>query len=94
MKKPLMNYFELFIIMDQDKDGVLNYQEFKSGFKKLMEITRIRNVMKEIKTIKEEPKPVVEEEKKEKEKNEGNNEENNNEENKEENKESGNKKEE
>ena len=85
---------ELFVIMDQDKDGVLNYQEFKSGFKKLMEITRIRNVMKEIKTIKEEPKPVVEEEKKEKEKNEGNNEENNNEENKEENKESGNKKEE
>jgi len=45
---------ELFAIMDQDKDGVLNYQEFKNGFKKLMEITRIRNVIKEIQTIKEE----------------------------------------
>ena len=43
---------ELFAIMDQDKDGVLNYQEFKNGFKKLMEITRIRNVIKEIQTIK------------------------------------------
>jgi Ca2+-binding EF-hand superfamily protein len=43
---------ELFGIMDQDKDGVLNYQEFKNGFKKLMEITRIRNVIKEIQTIK------------------------------------------
>ena len=53
---------ELFVIMDQDKDGVLNYQEFKSQFKKLMEITRVRNVMKEIKTIKEEPKPEVKEE--------------------------------
>ena len=49
---------ELFEIMDQDKDGVLNYQEFKNGFKKLMEITRIRNVIKEIQTIKkEEVKP-------------------------------------
>ena len=45
---------ELFEIMDQDKDGVLNYQEFKNGFKKLMEITRIRNVIKEIQTIKNE----------------------------------------
>ena len=45
---------ELFEIMDQDKDGVLNYQEFKKGFKKLMEITRIRNVIKEIQTIKNE----------------------------------------
>ena len=44
---------ELFGIMDQDKDGVLNYQEFKNGFKKLMEITRIRNVIKEIQTIKD-----------------------------------------
>jgi hypothetical protein len=75
---------ELFVIMDQDKDGVLNYQEFKNGFKKLMEITRIRNVMKEIKTIKEEPKVEEEKEvKKEKEENEENKEENN-EENKEE----------
>jgi Ca2+-binding EF-hand superfamily protein len=47
---------ELFDIMDQDKDGVLTYQEFKNGFKKLMEITRIRNVMKEIKTIKDDSK--------------------------------------
>ena len=68
--KWLINYVdeetidELFVIMDQDKDGVLNYQEFKAGFKKLMEITRIRNVMKEIKTIKDEPKPEIKEEKK------------------------------
>ncbi len=73
---------ELFAIMDQDKDGVLNYQEFKNGFKKLMEITRVRNVMKEIKTIKEEPKPEEKEEKKEGEQNEEKQE--NNEENKEE----------
>ena len=58
------NIDELFVIMDQDKDGVLNYQEFKAGFKKLMEITRIRNVMKEIKTIKDEPKPEIKEKKK------------------------------
>jgi len=57
---------ELFTIMDQDKDGVLNYQEFKNGFKKLMEITRVRNVIKEIKTIKEEEKPEAQEEKKRK----------------------------
>ena len=83
---------ELFLIMDQDKDGVLNYQEFKNGFKKLMEITRVRNVMKEIKTIKEEPKPEVEE-KKENVQNEENNDKNN-EENKEEQKEGEPKKEE
>jgi Ca2+-binding EF-hand superfamily protein len=53
---------ELFGIMDQDKDGVLNYQEFKNGFKKLMEITRIRNVIKEIRTIKKEDEPIVENE--------------------------------
>ena len=53
---------ELFGIMDQDKDGVLNYQEFKNGFKKLMEITRIRNVIKEIQTIKKEDEPIVENE--------------------------------
>ena len=47
--------------MDQDKDGVLNYQEFKKSFKELMERIRINNVMKCIKTIKEEKK---EEEKK------------------------------
>ena len=62
---------ELFNIMDQDKDGVLNYQEFKNGFKKLMEITRVRNVIKEIKTIKNEMKPE----------NEGNNNINENEDN-------------
>ena len=44
------------------KDGVLNYQEFKNGFKKLMEITRIRNVIKEIRTIKKEDEPIVENE--------------------------------
>jgi len=80
---------ELFVIMDQDKDGVLNYQEFKNGFKKLMEITRVRNVMKEIKTIKEEPKPEAEEEKKENDENGEKKEEN--EENKEEQKEGENK---
>ena len=84
---------ELFIIMDQDKDGVLNYQEFKKGFKKLMEITRVRNVMKEIKTIKEEPKPEVKEDKKEEE-NEEKNENKDGEENKEEQKEGEPKKEE
>ena len=43
---------KLFEIIGQDKDGVLNYQEFKNGFKKLMEITRIRNVnSKKIKYI-------------------------------------------
>ena len=69
---------ELFVIMDQDKDGVLNYQEFKKGFKKLMEITRVRNVMKEMKTIKEEPKSEPMEEKKDyKEKKEENDEKNN-----------------
>jgi len=75
---------ELFAIMDQDKDGVLNYQEFKNGFKKLMEITRIRNVIKEIQTIKDEPKPENEggeEIKKEEENNEANRDENDEEEN-------------
>ena len=52
---------ERFNWMDQDKDGVLNYQEFKKSFKELMERIRINNVMKCIKTIKEEKK---EEEKK------------------------------
>ena len=85
---------ELFEIMDQDKDGVLTYQEFKNGFKKLMEITRIRNVIKEIQTIKEEEVVKPENEGGEeikKEENENNNlnrDENNNEENN-----SGNKKE-
>ena len=42
---------ELFNIMDEDQDGVLKYQEFKKGFKKLMEIIRIRKVIKEIQNI-------------------------------------------
>ena len=82
---------ELFGIMDQDKDGVLNYQEFKNGFKKLMEITRIRNVIKEIQTIKSDESANLEHERSEEikkeetennvlnsdEKNENSNEENN-----------------
>ena len=48
---------ELFTIMDQDQDGVLTYQEFKNGFKKLMEITRVRNVIKEIQNIKNDIEP-------------------------------------
>ena len=82
---------ELFGIMDQDKDGVLNYQEFKNGFKKLMEITRIRNVIKEIQTIKNDESANLENERSEEikkeetennvlnsdEKNENSNEENN-----------------
>ena len=86
---------ELFGIMDQDKDGVLNYQEFKNGFKKLMEITRIRNVIKEIQTIKDDGSFKHENEREEikKEETENNNvlsmEENN--ENSEDNKSSGNK---
>ena len=77
--------------MDQDKDGVLNYQEFKNGFKKLMEITRIRNVIKEIQTIKNDESANLEHERSEEikkeetennvlnsdEKNENSNEENN-----------------
>ena len=67
---------ERFCWMDQDKDGVLNYQEFKNSFKELMERIRINNVMKTIKTIKEEKKEIVEEEKKEENENENENEEN------------------
>jgi Ca2+-binding EF-hand superfamily protein len=53
-------------VMDLDKDGKLNYQEFKAGFKELMERTRIKNVICKIKNVKEEKK---EEEKKEEENN-------------------------
>ena len=89
---------ELFAIMDQDKDGVLNYQEFKNGFKKLMEITRIRNVIKEIQTIKNDESFGLENERSEeikKEENESNtvNREENNEVTNEENNNSGNKEE-
>ena len=84
--------------MDQDKDGVLNYQEFKNGFKKLMEITRIRNVIKEIQTIKNDESFGPENERSEeikKEENESNtvNREENNEVTNEENNNSGNKEE-
>ena len=44
-------YDEVFERMDTKKDGVIDYKEFKSGFKELMERTRIRNVIKTIKTI-------------------------------------------
>ena len=67
---------ERFCWMDQDKDGVLNYQEFKNSFKELMERIRINNVMKTIKTIKEEKQEIVEEEKKEENENENEKEEN------------------
>ena len=52
---------ELFTIMDQDKEGILNYQEFKNGFKKLIVITRIRNVIKEINNEKNELNKNVDE---------------------------------
>ena len=41
----------LFASMDLDKDGVLTYTEFKNGFKTLMEKIRIKNVIREIKTV-------------------------------------------
>ncbi len=59
--------------MDVDKDGKLNYQEFKNGFKELMERTRIKNVICRIKNVKNEEKKE-EEKKEEEEKNEENNE--------------------
>ena len=42
---------EVFIRMDTKNDGIIDYQEFKAGFQELMERTRIRNVIKNIKTI-------------------------------------------
>ena len=60
--------------MDVDKDGKLNYQEFKNGFKELMERTRIKNVICRIKNVKDEEKK--EEEKKENEEKKDENEEN------------------
>ena len=53
--------------MDVDKDGKLNYQEFKNGFKELMERTRIKNVICRIKNVKNEEKKEENEEKKEEE---------------------------
>jgi len=73
-------------VMDLDKDGKLNYQEFKNGFKELMERTRIKNVICRIKTVKEEKKEEEKEEKKEEKKDDENiqqNEENQNDENEE-----------
>ena len=42
---------EIFLFMDYDKDGVINYKDFKHGFAELMDRIRIKNVIKEIKTI-------------------------------------------
>lgn len=52
---------EEFNIMDMDKDGVINYKEFKEGFKELMKRTRIKNIIKKIKQIKEDKKPDAQE---------------------------------
>ena len=74
--------------MDVDKDGKLNYQEFKNGFKELMERTRIKNVICRIKNVKDEEKKEEEEKKENEEKkdeNEENKENDENEEKKEEN---------
>ena len=42
---------EVFNRMDTKHDDIIDYQEFKAGFQELMERTRIRNVIKDIKTI-------------------------------------------
>ena len=60
--------------MDVDKDGKLNYQEFKNGFKELMERTRIKNVICRIKNVKDEEKKENEEKKDENEENKENDE--------------------
>lgn len=44
---------EIFIRMDTNKDNVISYQEFQNGFEELMTRTRVKNVIKEITTIKE-----------------------------------------
>ena len=54
--------------MDVDKDGKLNYQEFKNGFKELMERTRIKNVICRIKNVKDEEKKEEEKKKENEEK--------------------------
>ena len=56
MKDFLLNvddkdFEEEFERMDTKKDGIIDYKEFKTGFKVLMERTRMRNVIKSIKTI-------------------------------------------
>ena len=35
------DYDEIFTLMDFDKDGIINYQDFKQGFNELMERVRI-----------------------------------------------------
>ncbi|MCQ2816596.1 MAG: hypothetical protein MJ252_04935 [archaeon] len=45
------DYDEIFSFMDEDKDGVVNFKDFKHGFSELMDRIRIKNVVKEIKTI-------------------------------------------
>lgn len=45
------DFEEEFERMDTKKDGIIDYKEFKTGFKVLMERTRMRNVIKSIKTI-------------------------------------------
>ena len=69
--------------MDVDKDGKLNYQEFKNGFKELMERTRIKNVICRIKNVKDEEKKEEEEKKENEEKKEENEENKENDENEE-----------
>ena len=69
--------------MDVDKDGKLNYQEFKNGFKELMERTRIKNVICRIKNVKDEEKKEEEEKKENEEKKDENDENKENDENEE-----------
>jgi Ca2+-binding EF-hand superfamily protein len=42
---------EIFDFTDNNKDGKINFQEFKLNFPNLMHMTRIKNVMKEISDI-------------------------------------------
>lgn len=45
------DYDDVFNFMDYDKDGIVNYKDFKHGFQNLIERIRIKNVIKRIKTI-------------------------------------------
>ena len=40
-----------FELLDQDRDGVLIFKEFKAGFPELMKRTRMRNIVRKIKNI-------------------------------------------
>lgn len=42
---------EIFQLMDLNKDGKVNYKEFKRNFENLMKLTRIKNVIKTITSI-------------------------------------------